>query len=121
MQKPGKGELGDGGAVFPGGLIQSAARAGHLAGRQRKPRDETHGVLGAVVEDHLALAVAEIVQILDTYYRDDLSCLLDFRDRHLRQADMADLARRLEFLERPERLGCRDLRVDAVKLVEIDA
>ena len=89
--------------------VERAAMAGDLAGRERKPRNEPQALLGAVVEDRLALAVAEIVQVLDAYDRDSLLCLLDLRDRHLGQADMADLALLLELPERAERLGSRHL------------
>ena len=78
-------------------------------------------MLGAVVEDLLALPIAQVVEVLDADDRDRLPGLLYFLHGDFRQADVPDLAGFLKFLQGAQGLGDRHLGIDAMQLVEIDA
>ena len=65
MQEPGERELRDGRSVRLGGCVEFAAGASEFAGGNGEPGDEGDFVLGAVIDDVLVLAVAEVVLVLD--------------------------------------------------------
>jgi len=74
------------------------------------------------VLDDLILIVArrETVSVLHGGDWHDAPGCLDLFDRHIREADVPDLACIAQFCKRADRLLQRDRRVHRVKLVEID-
>ena len=119
VQEPGEGELRGGGVVGLRELVEFAAGLRELAGRDREPGDEGDVVLGAVVEDGFALAIGDVVLVLNADDIDDLAGLFDFGDGNFRETDEADLAGGLELLDGAEGVLDGDFGVDAVKLPEV--
>ena len=101
--------------------VELAAWARELAGGDGKPGDEGELVFGAVVDDVLMLAVAEVVLVLNADDVDDLAGLVDLVGFDFAESDVADLALLLELLDGAERLFHGNLGVDAVELPEVDA
>ena len=77
VKEPCERELRNSRAVSLRCFRQRAAGAANFACRERKPRDESQFVFGAVVEDVLALTISEVVEILHTDDRHDFPRLLN--------------------------------------------
>ena len=99
---------------------ERAVRCGHLPRRDREPRDEADAVLGAVVEQRLALPVGHVVEVLHGGDRHDLLRRSQLVDAHLGEAHVPHLALGAQVGEDAELVLQREVRVDAVQLVEVD-
>src|SRR5258708_14778713 len=109
------------GLVSVGQPFEDTAWLGQLSGRQREPGNECDVVLRTIVNHVLSSAVADVVLVLNTGHSHDLLCAFNLRDRHFGEADLADLAFVLHLFELAEGFFGRDLEIDALQLVEIDA
>jgi hypothetical protein len=67
------------------------------------------------------MAVAEVEAVLHGDHVDDSPRGRELLDADVGDADVADLALALQFLQRPDRLLVRDLGIGGVQLVEVDA
>ena len=108
-------------AFAPGHLIELAAGLRQLPRRDREPGDEGNILLFAEVDHILVVAVTKVVLVLDADDRYDSTSLLDLPRLDLGKPHVEDFAFLLQLLDLTERLFDRDLRVDAMKLPEIDA
>src|SRR5262245_20936930 len=91
------------------------------SGVERKPWNEREVIALAVIDDFVPLPVDEVVLVLDRDDGYDLARALDGGDVDLRQADVAYEPLTHELGERVELLALGNLRVDSMKLPEIDA
>ena len=81
-------------------------------------RQEREPVAFAPSDHGLVLAVGDAVPVLDR--GDDPPRALELDDVDVREPDVADLSLGAEGGREPDRLFQRDVRVDAVELVEVD-
>src|SRR5208282_331398 len=114
-QQPGQHDLVLGHALPPGRHGHRDLPVGLL---YRRPRQEDHVLLLAQVDHRLRLPVGHVEPVLYRHDRDDPLRLAELVLRHIRQADVTDLALSLELGDRADRFGQRHLRVRAVELVE---
>jgi hypothetical protein len=109
-QQPGERQLGGGRAV--------PADAGRYRRGDRQPGDEDHPVLFCISEHVFAGAVGPVVAVLHACNRHDLFRLGELLDGHFGQTRVPDLALVAELAQGADLVGERDVRVDAVQLVE---
>src|ERR1700722_2017846 len=121
MQEPGEGDLRDGCSVGLRYCVEFSAGTSELASGDGEPGDERDFVFGAVLDDILVLAVADVVLVLDADDFDDLASPVDLVGLDLAEAYVPNFALLLELLDGSEGLFAGDLGVDAVQLPEIDA
>src|SRR5258708_33600732 len=100
--------------------IDKTTRSGQLAGRERKPGNEADMVGGAMGEHILAAAVDQVVAVLHRRHPKYLSGGRDVGHRDLAQSRMADDALVQQLTHGAELFVARHVRVDAMKLPEID-
>src|SRR5438105_14578049 len=74
----------------------------------------------AVLENVFPLAIGGVVAVLDGRHRKESPCAVDLRRRHLREADVADFSFMPELLNRLELLFLRNVRIDSMKLPQVD-
>src|SRR6266550_3914931 len=86
----------------------------------RAPREERDLLQRAEVEDGLRSAFKNAVAVLDRDDRRELLRPLHLLNGHVRQSDVPNLALGFEFHQRADRFLERDLRIGAVKLIDID-
>ena len=120
LQEPGQGELRDGSVVLLRGLVQDPAGPGQVARRDWEPGDEADTLLGAVVEQLFGLAVGQVVEVLDRNDVHDRLSVFQLFHGDFGQADVTDLALRLQVLEGTQRLLGGDFRIDPVELIEVN-
>ena len=101
-------------------MHEHGARRREPSRGERCPRNEADILVRAIVEHVLALAVDEIVLILDGNDGEELFGRLDRLDIHFGKSDMADQAFLLHFGDHTELLLARHRRIDPVQLPEID-
>src|ERR1700741_4479987 len=100
--------------------IDNFTGSSELAGRERIPWDEADLVGGAMCQHILAVSLDEVVAVLHRHDRKYPSGRLDVFHRDLAQSGVADDAFIEKLTHRAELFVARHLRIDAMKLPEID-
>src|SRR5580692_5258464 len=98
-----------------------AVWAAEFSGGQRKPRNEGDVIFLAIVQNIFGAAVGKAVAVLDADDGDNGLCVLNLLDADFGQADVFDLALRLEIFERAELIFRGNFGIDAMQLIEVDA
>ena len=121
LQQPGKGHLCRRAVVAGRNLRERAVGCDEGAVAEREPRNESDALLGAVVEQRLALAQARVEEVLHRDDRHDPARSLELGDGHLRESDVANEPLVLHLLDDAELILLGDERIDAVQLPQVDA
>src|SRR5271154_524745 len=103
------------------GALQDAARSVQLALFHREPWDEAEVVLFAEMQDCFVGAVRDVVFILHAVDGGRFLGALDILYGDFGESDVPNLAFFLHFLQFAQRVFNRYLRIDAMKLIQIDA
>src|SRR5712671_2751219 len=119
-QQPGERDLGWRRVVAASDLRDDTRGAGNPATFHWAPRQERELLQRAELEDRLRGPVEGAVSVLDRHDRRQLLRPLRVLDGHVREADVPDLAFGLEFHQGSDRFLVRNIRIGAVKLIDID-
>ena len=103
-----------------GDVVQQRAGLGQIAGRQRKPGNETDALLLAIIQHRFAAAIDQIVAVLHRGDREDFRRRLDLGHRDFAEAGMADQAFVQHFADGAELFVARHLGIDAMQLPQRD-
>src|SRR5713101_6392016 len=97
-----------------------ALRTGDTTGRQREPRNKTHFLFFAILQNIFRSAVGDAVTILNAHNRNNRSRMLNLSHAHFRQADVFDFSLRLQIPQSAELIFSRHLRIDSMQLIKIN-
>jgi hypothetical protein len=99
---------------------RGGTRFRQIAARKRKEGNEADAVRSAVIEHGLAASIDKVEKVLGDRDPEESLCGPDLLDGHLAQAGVTDQTFTLELADGAKLLVPRHLRIEAVKLPEVD-
>src|SRR6202140_4561374 len=102
-------------------MTDRALRTGNMTGTQREPRNKTHFLFFAILQNIFRSTVGDAVTILNAHNRNNRPRMLNLSHAHFRQTDVFDFSLRLQILQSTELIFSRHLRIDSMQLIKIDS